>query len=174
MDIFLKNKVLIITVIVFAVFNILTLAVIWGMKFRGAPYPLPPPPRPPQEREIQPPDALEFISKELKLDVEQRIKYHEMRKQHFDGMKDLLEDIHSRKKAILELMSADNPDTAGARILADEIGRIQGSIEIKIFGHFAEFKTILSEEQKDKFRKLLKDISEGKTDMLPPPPPDTK
>ena len=157
MDLFQKNRILIIVIVILIVLNLGTLGTLWFGKFLKPVENMPKPPGFMQDKKL-----IEPLDRELGFDDEQTKKLEEIRKQHFDKMKVLNDEIHSKKKLVIQELTKENPDQSNAQKIIEEIGLIQNRIETEMFNHFLSIKMLCRDEQKEKFNKLMNDIMQRK------------
>jgi len=165
MDIFKKNKLLIISVIVLALLNIATLITIWFSPRERKPHF--PDHHQPQQRIIR-----NLLINELHLSDIQMHAFEKSGDIHFHNSRAILDKIHKNKTDMFDELFKDIPDTTKISGYLKEIGTDQSELEKLTFDHFLELKKLCNQEQKIKFKSLLKDMLMAiePSRQLPEPP----
>ncbi|MHC1708591.1 MAG: Spy/CpxP family protein refolding chaperone [Bacteroidales bacterium] len=135
-------------VLILMVLNISTLATIIFITYKSKPAP------PPQESfnpKIRP--GYEMIQ-ELGLDSSQAEAFHNIRSEFFKDIKPSLELLQTKRKAIVEEINNNNPDTLYLYSVADSMGSIQAGLKKETMRHFLRIKKICNAEQREKLSGL--------------------
>lgn len=152
MDIFTKNRLTAITIVLLVVFNITTLAIIWSDR-------IPPPVRPdgvrPAGQRIR---TVMFLKRELGLDEQQVREYRKFRLQHRNQMRKLNDEILGLKKELLDQLFYDQIDEKKVEKILDSIGDRQRQVERLKFDHFNDLKKLCGEGQQEKLRRLFGEL----------------
>jgi Spy/CpxP family protein refolding chaperone len=111
-------------------------------------------PFPPRGR-TEPPDR--FMQKELSLN-EQQIKEFDS---HFGRFrtetKPVVDSLRETRMKLNQEIAAERPDTVRLTQLADEIGRLEISLQKRMIRHMLETKDFLTPEQQKKFFSLFRE-----------------
>jgi Spy/CpxP family protein refolding chaperone len=150
-----KVKVLTTLVVVLLLINITTLATIWKMRTPGG-------------MEMHPPSPKEFIISKLNLDEEQQKVFEELRKEHFEQMRGLQEQIRAEKDAMYDLLKSSEPDTTQTYQHIAKIMQSEEQLERITFEHFRKVRAICNEEQQQHFDAIIDQIM--RMVMRPPRP----
>ena len=171
MDIFSKNKALLVVIVILIILKLATISSIWVFRaFSPSNISSTFSPLHPNAPSVNPIDALDFLAKQLKLDDNQVAKFQELRTSFFQNSRAAKDSIHENKKQLLNLVFEGNNDSAKANRYSDEIARLQKKIELMIYQHFAQFGLILTDKQKPEFKELLKDLVQENVKNSPAPP----
>ncbi|MEO9477079.1 MAG: Spy/CpxP family protein refolding chaperone [Cyclobacteriaceae bacterium] len=114
---------------------------------------------------------VDIISNKLKLTEDQRADYQMLARKHGEQMRTLDGDHRTLIKAYFETLN-DDP-AAAADSIKNQILKIESEKLQYTYDHFEELKSILSEQQKEQFGLIVKDILAvliGGENRLPPPP----
>jgi hypothetical protein len=86
-------------------------------------------------------DAKDYLTKTLSLNKEQQISFDRLRKDHFERMRDLQEEMRHLKDSFFNQLSQPNskPDS-----IAKQIGEQQTKIDLETFDHFSKLRSILN------------------------------
>ena len=143
-----KVKLLTILVVLLLVLNIATIAGIWKLIDPQTLAMLPPPPT----------GAKEYIISKLDLDEEQQKVFEELRKEHFEQIQNLQEQIRVEKDAMYDLLKSAEPDTT---VTFNHIAKIMQSeerLERVTFEHFRKVRAICNTEQQQHFDAIIDQI----------------
>jgi Spy/CpxP family protein refolding chaperone len=155
MDLFSKNKLLFWAVIILAILNIILLSMFWHYNICGPKhYFLPPPPNQAPERF----HAKEFFRHELNLDDKQMQQFRDMMDTHFKKTGEIMEQIHSQRKTLLDEVFSQKADKDKINKIADEIGRLHTDLEKANTEHFEALKTLIKPEQFEKLKGILDEV----------------
>ncbi len=171
MDIFKQNKLLIWLIAILIILNLFSLAGIWILKTgRLLPaqqkyLPLPPYSQIPHSTF----DRLESegLITELNFNPEQIDRFKQINKKWDKDMKILMGNIHNIKKQILKEVLSSEPDTTKILNFLAGIGNSQYEIEKIIFMKQKEIKSLCTDEQKNQFDKIIKEIIETPNPFSP-------
>src|SRR5215217_5846986 len=154
-----KLNWLVIAVILLAVVNLAFLGFIWFEQKEKE-----------QIRE-QPKDARDYLVTELNLNNKQQQQFDSLRKIHFQQMNTDRNEMRKLKDAFFGQLQNDSNSAANG--LGQQIGDLQTKIDLNTFHHFAALRSICSNEQKQKFDKIIQNvlINMGRPGMAEGPPP---
>ncbi len=145
------------------ILNVLTLSALWFTLLQKPDFP-PPPPGDKQG------GMLGFFEQELDLNDQQLEEFSKIREKHFVAMRDLNQNQHLWKRALLELAFKMDSDNSTVDSLSQKIGENQSKLEKSIYNHFLEMKAICNDEQKKKLSRLVMEMA-GPGEGHPPPLP---
>lgn len=110
---------------------------------------------------IKPPpggNARAYLVQELALTNRQVKQYDELREQHFSKMQQLMQEIRETRDRFFDNISSSTVDTATVSGLAKELSEKEAEKERVTLYHFRTVRGLLSEEQKQRFDKVIKDV----------------
>lgn len=176
MDVFTQRRFTVSVIVLLAVLNIGTLALLW---LRAIPRPAPPAPAGPPSQ--QRPPSSSVLKRELGLSDEQFEKYLEVREQNRNTADGIREEIHVLKRQMINELFKPEPDTLKVERTIQAIAEKQGALERATFDYLRSLKELCGEGQQDKLRRLLDEFfrstnppPQGSGDRPPPsrqPPP---
>jgi Spy/CpxP family protein refolding chaperone len=102
--------------------------------------------------------AKDFLQRELNLTTDQQQEYSALREDHQHKIKALMNGMKDLKDALVEKISASQPDSAGIELLTKKISEKERQRDLLTVYHFRAFKQILNPEQQKKFEKVLKEV----------------
>ncbi|MES2560571.1 MAG: periplasmic heavy metal sensor [Bacteroidota bacterium] len=143
-----KIKLLTTLVVLLLLINIATIAGIWKLIDPHTLGLMPPPP----------PSPKEFIISKLNLDEEQQKVFEELRKEHFEQMQGLQEQIREEKDAMYDLLKSANPDTTQTYLHIAKIMQSEERLERITFDHFRKVRAICNEEQQQHFDAIIDQV----------------
>ena len=163
MSVFTKNKNnWIIAVLV--LLNLLTLGLYWfGDNLSG----------PPHRDEGA---VVRFFQSELGLSEDQTANVQELITNHRKRVVENFDDLHQKRKKIVDALTLETPDTATAFQLAREVGGHEEQMQIFLIEHYSKIWATCDESQQQKLRKIFKETIRGPRHGKgrkggPPPPP---
>jgi Spy/CpxP family protein refolding chaperone len=95
------------------------------------------------------------LKRDLKLTDEQLDEMDRMREEMREKVRPLREQLGDRRRELIDLLRADEPDRSKLDPLAGEIADLQSELGLSIFEHLLEMREILSEEQREKILELF-------------------
>lgn len=95
-----------------------------------------------------------WFSSKLDLTEEQEESFSEMRKAHYSKIKDVKKDMYDLKVDQFELLKTD-PESEKIDSLNKVIGALYQQKMIFTMNHFKEMRTMLNEDQTEKFNDLM-------------------
>lgn len=143
-----KVKVLTVLVVLLLCINIATIAGIWKLIDSKNLQMMPPPP----------PGPKEFIISKLNLDEEQQKVFETLRKEHFEEMRTLQEQIREEKDAMYDLLKSPMPDTTLTYAHISKIMQNEERLERITFDHFRKVRAICNSEQQQHFDVIIDHI----------------
>lgn len=143
-----KVKLLTILVVLLLFINVATIAGIWKLIDPHTLGMMPPPP----------PSPKDFIISKLDLDEEQQKVFEELRKEHFEQMSGLQEQIRDEKDAMYDLLKSSSPDTTQTYLHIAKIMQSEERLERITFEHFRKVRAICNEEQQQHFDVIIDQV----------------
>jgi Spy/CpxP family protein refolding chaperone len=102
-----------------------------------------------------PPRVSDFVQKELGFTPDQTRKFQQLRDQHKEDIKPVLEDIKRLKDSLYNLLKSPQTNDSAAAALSNRIGEKQKEWELLIFHHFQKVRAICDSSQLPKFDSLV-------------------
>lgn len=97
----------------------------------------------------------DFLQKELGLTTEQAAKFQQLRDQHKEAIRPVMEDMKKLKDSLYNLLGSPQTNDSAVTALTDRIGEKQKEWELMIFHHFQKVRTICDSSQLPKFDSLV-------------------
>ncbi len=111
-----------------------------------------------------------FIVKELGFNAKQLEEFNEKSKGHHETMTRFSEEIRILKDQLFSSLTDDNVQVATIDSISSLICDIETLKEKEVFYHFKMIQDIADDEQKEKFKSILKDaLRRGDNENRPPP-----
>ena len=149
MNIFDKQRMTILVIVLLIILNVFTLYIIFDMqKNRQADLPM----GPPAQRTAQ------FVQEELGLTDQQMQIYQQIRQKHVQKSRALLTEMQSMKRELMDMVFEDKVDTTKVDDLIARIGDKQSQLERLTFDHFLELKAFCEDNQVDKLKQIIGDF----------------
>lgn len=143
-----------IVIIALLLINTATLAFMWMQNRPGGPIP-------PRE------SVFDFLTRELKLDEEQRRQYEALRDEHHAMVEELQHTSRQLHQQYFSQLHGAKTDSATILDMAENMAGIQKQIDLITFYHFQKVRTICRPEQQKRFDVV---IEEALRMMAPRPP----
>ena len=156
MDIIKKTRLLFWSVAILAVLNVSLLATIWFVQQPGEG----------RGTEISNSDQVQteqFLNRELNLTGYQAMQLREMRREHRLRHMQLMRDQNQLRRNVYLQLSQNG--TAEADSLHKLIGLNQEEISRNTFRHFREIRNILTDEQRERFDRVMRRSSDRMNPM---------
>jgi periplasmic protein CpxP/Spy len=96
----------------------------------------------------------EFVQKELGFSKEQGEKFQQLRDQHKETVKPLMQEMQKLKDSLFGSLQKPTDDST-VKILADKIGEKQQELELITYRHFQQVRQICNNDQLPKFDSLV-------------------
>lgn len=151
-------------VAVLVVVNIALMATIWVKKDAAV--------APPQRG-----DAKEYLVKTLSLNKAQVEDFDSLRNEHFKKIAEYKQAMRFVKDRLFSLLNEKDTNRINTQIttyLKEKIGDIQANIDVETFQHFYRLRSLLNEQQKQKFDSTIQDVlrtldprAAGPDDLMP-------
>ena len=97
----------------------------------------------------------DFVQKELGFNAEQTSRFQQLRDQHKEAIKPIMEEMKKLKDSLYNLLQKPQADDSMAIALTNKIGEKQKEWELMIFHHFKKVRTICDSSQLPKFDSLV-------------------
>jgi hypothetical protein len=97
-----------------------------------------------------------FIIKELGFDENQVGQFNDLKSEHQDQMREIQDSMRIQRDMFPDLIVEG--DAKKADSVSTEIGKLQKRIEYCTFEHFVKVRALCNDEQKKKFKNIIKDI----------------
>ncbi|TMI80903.1 MAG: periplasmic heavy metal sensor [Bacteroidetes bacterium] len=102
-----------------------------------------------------PPRVSDFVQKELGLSADQAAKFQQLRDQHKEAIKPVMDDMKKLKDSLYKLLKSPQMNDSAAVELANRIGQKQKEWELINFHHFQKVRAICDSSQLPKFDSLV-------------------
>jgi hypothetical protein len=139
---FTQNKLLVLLVAVLLIANLGLM--LWFFVFRNN-----------HDKHQPPRPVADFIQKQLGFNSDQAAKFQQLRDQHKEAVKPVMEDMKKLKDSLYSLLQKPQLDDTMAVNLIDRIGEKQKEWELMIFHHFQKLRAICDSSQLPKFDTLV-------------------
>jgi mevalonate kinase len=107
------------------------------------------------DQEIKSPRVSDFVQKELGFSADQAVKFQQLRDQHKEAVKPIMDEMKKLKDSLYNLLQKPGFDDSTAVTLANDIGEKQKVLELMIFHHFQKVRAICDSSQLPKFDTLV-------------------
>lgn len=97
----------------------------------------------------------DFVQKELGFNADQTAKFQQLRDQHKEAIKPLMDDMKRLKDSLYNLLSHPPANDSALTSLTNKIGEKQKEWELTIFHHFQKVRAICDSSQLPKFDSLV-------------------
>jgi len=126
--------------------------------------------KPPRQDAGTPQVGLElFLQTELELSEGQMETLHNIRKQHFDNARPLLQSLADSLETLLAEAFKPVSDSSRVNELTRNISDIHIHMDLALYSHFAQLNALCTPEQQDRLKDLAGKLMPGNAQ---PPPPD--
>lgn len=98
-----------------------------------------------------------FLTKKLDLSEEQKVKFKDLHEAFVKDVREEYKSIREMKKEIIEVISAENPDTIKAQNIAAEIGRKEVAKEQMMINHYLALQAECTPEQRLKLKSAFQE-----------------
>ena len=144
---FTQNRLLVLVVAILLIANLALM--LYFFVFRR---------KPEMERPQRP--VSEYVQKKLGFNAEQASKFQQLRDQHKEEMKPLIEEMKKLKDSLYSLLRRPDTNDSAAVALTKRIGDKQKDWELMIFHHFQQVRAICDSTQLPKFDSLVHQMVE--------------
>lgn len=110
-----------------------------------------------------------FLEKELSFTPEQIESYRQMRREHFDKIKEIRDSVKTKKEALLKQFTKNLSDEELWKISTD-IESINIKVNVMTYKHLQAVYAMCTPEQKKKFDTMINEIAFQMSKPQPPPP----
>lgn len=142
-----KNKILIFIIAILLLANIGMLIFFEGIKKHGD--------RDSKDAGKAHSGITDLLKKEVGFSDTQLVRYKQMRKEHWDKMKPLFDEMNNTKTRFYNLLNSPSVSDSVLSNMADSIGIRQKNIDLQVFHHFKEVGNLCTPEQHAKFDSLV-------------------
>ena len=97
----------------------------------------------------------EFLQKELGFTADQTAKFQQLRDQHKEAIKPVMEEMKKLKDSLYTLLNTPQTNDSAVTMLTNRIGDKQKEWELMIFHHFQKVRAICDSSQLPKFDSLV-------------------
>ena len=97
----------------------------------------------------------DFVQKQLGFNVSQAAKFQELRDEHKESVKPVIDDMKKLKDSLYNLLQKPELNDTMAVNLIDKIGERQKQWELMIFHHFQKVRAICDSSQLPRFDTLV-------------------
>jgi len=104
---------------------------------------------PPSSRPVS-----DFVQKQLGFNADQVAKFQQLRDEHKQAVKPIIDDIRNLKDSLYNLLQKPQDDSMAVNLI-DKIGERQKDWELMIFHHFQKMRAICDSSQLPKFDTLV-------------------
>ncbi len=116
----------------------------------------------------KPPDA--FLADELGFEDAQKQQFRALSREHRQHIRGISDDIRALKDALFSGLSDASLESINTDSITTLIGKKEKQRELLTFNYFNEVQELCTAEQKEKFRKIIKDaLRRGMRGQGPPP-----
>ncbi|HEX2983381.1 MAG TPA: hypothetical protein VHO28_07540 [Ignavibacteriales bacterium] len=106
-----------------------------------------------------------FVPGSLNLSADQKKIFDKYSGEYFSLRDSIKQLIAEKKKEIFEEAFKNDSDESNAVKLAGEIGILNCELENNLYKHYSNIKTILSDEQRQTFQKMISPQFNAKPDL---------
>jgi Spy/CpxP family protein refolding chaperone len=139
---FTQNRFLVLLVAILLVANLALMLYFFAFRHRD-------------ESGRMPPRVSDFVQKELGLTPDQAAKFQQLRDQHKEAIRPVMDDMKKLKDSLYGLLKRPQINDSAARALANDIGEKQKEWELMIFHHFQKVRALCDSSQLPKFDSLV-------------------
>ena len=97
----------------------------------------------------------DFVQKELGFNKEQTDRFQQLRDQHKEAVKPIMDEMKKLKDSLYNLLQNPDLDDSTVAALTNKIGEKQKEWELMIFHHFQKVRAICDSSQLPKFDTLV-------------------
>ena len=103
-----------------------------------------------------------FIVRELKFDDDQKQKFEKLKSEHFKRIEKIFDEERQLKDDLFDRISNENINTVQVDSITNLIGELASAKEQETFNHFRDIQNICNDNQKDKFKRIIRQALHGK------------
>jgi protein CpxP len=97
----------------------------------------------------------DFVQKELGFNADQTAKFQQLRDQHREAVRPIMDEMKKLKDSLYNLLQNPNTNDSTVTAMANKIGEKQKEWELMIFHHFQKVREICDSSQLPKFDTLV-------------------
>jgi protein CpxP len=139
-----KNKSLIFIIAVLLLTNIAVLG--YFLWFKKSPR---------QEGPGRSPGIEAALQKEVGFNDQQIAQYKQLKEEQWKNFRPMFDDMHKAKDSLFNLLSYENVNDSVINTTADVIAQKQKAIDIRMFNHFRQVRSLCTPEQLPKYDSLI-------------------
>jgi periplasmic protein CpxP/Spy len=144
-----KNKSLIFIITALLLINILVVGYfLWFKK----------PHRPVESRQKGHKGIATALQNEVGFNEQQVAQYRELKEKQWTAIKPMFSDLCRVKDSLFRLLSNENTNDSVINKAADVIARQQKAVDIQVFNHFKQIRTLCTPEQLPKYDSLVQHL----------------
>ena len=102
-----------------------------------------------------------FIAKQLEFDEAQTIQFKKLDELHHEKIRALLDDLKESKDVLFDQLTNETVNNVAIDSLANVIAKKQALKEIETFNFFRSVSDLCNEDQKVRFKEIIKDAVRG-------------
>jgi len=140
---FTQNKLLVLLVAILLIANLGLMLYFFGFRSRH------------RAGDISPRPVSDYIQKQLGFNADQAARFQELRDQHKEAVKPIIDDMKKLKDSLYNLLQRPELNDTMAVSLIDKIGEKQKEWELMIFHHFQKVRAICDSNQLPRFDTLV-------------------
>lgn len=110
-----------------------------------------------EQKELRGPGPGNFIATQLDFDAAQLQQFEKMDAEHREKIKDLLGDIRASKDVLFDKASDSTVNESEIDAIVTEIANKEKAKELETFRFFKAVVELCNENQKERFRSIIKD-----------------
>jgi periplasmic protein CpxP/Spy len=139
------NKILTIAVILLLIANIALVAMmVMGKQRRG------------HKRPGAKADPIEMMSREVGMTDQQKKDYQQLKEEHFQAMRPLMDSVRAAKTAFFELAKTDDTNESVIDSMSRRITERQAAADKLTLAHFRKVRNLFTPDQQPKFDEFVK------------------
>jgi hypothetical protein len=142
---FMQNRFLVLLVAILLTANLGLMLYFFVFRHKG------------EERRPQRPVS-EYVQKKLGFNADQAAKFQQLRDQHKEAIKPVMEDMKKMKDSLYDLLRTPETNDSAARALTRRIGEKQDEWELIIFHHLEKVRALCDSSQLPKFDSLVHEM----------------
>jgi Spy/CpxP family protein refolding chaperone len=161
----LRQRWLLVLVVILLITNIATLSIYWLKKppHDGGPFD-------PGKREKR---MGQFMVDQLKFDAQQEAAYWKLRDNMINTQKPVVDSIRTAKKRFFDLLNQNNVSDSELSNRSNEVADLQKKLDIATFRHFQNVRALCRPDQLEKFDTVITEIVSRMIPFRHPPHGDS-
>lgn len=147
-----KNKIYMWLIAILMLANTLTIFIYWGGRIK----------------EMKENSPKEFLVKELKFDDNQKKQFFALAKEHNENAQIIRRKIKQSKDDFFHLLKDPNATDSIEKFAAQKVSKNIEELDLYTFDHFKKVRALCNEEQKEKFDKIISQITSAVSNQIRP------